>query len=1684
MIGESWNWDTETETINVTGLAEAADYYVYVYAYDSDVQYNLSIDVLYGAAAAGAADAFADLVTNSTIALSDANFITQTGNTDLGDDSLLTYTLSTDLLTTSEVDMYSFSLLAGERVVLDLDDDVTSVDNIADSMLWIYDSTGTLVSSNDDNDPTFGGGGSSYWSDAYLEFTASEAGTYYAAVSGYYNDPLDSADASSYTGDYVINISLDDTYAIASNADALLGAQDITSYFTTSTNDDLTDDTLATATLTNQILDGYTAVNFYEFFVAAGSQVILDIDYGVDDWGYDLDSMLWLYDAAGTQVAYNDDNDPLLGGLGSNEYNWGESYLTYTNSTGSDATYVAAVSAYYNDPMDFSDSSYYVYGDYTLHVSLGDSSVDTGVIVADYNDTIAEADSIISDFADVSGATNYADFGDSLLPSVTINADLSSDTDVDFYEVYLGNNEQMIFDIDYGLNASGWTMDTMLTLYDANGYEVAFNDDNDPLLGGAGTDSWGESYLTYTNFDAAQYFYVAVTGYGNDPLYTADSAYDSGTYTLNVSHAATLDAYDTAVDLAGNYFSTAYDFNSTNSGAALAVGTTYTVDEWMDWDFDWQDMFSFTLDTETAISLDVTSATGIDWAGNASVDMYFDIYDADWNWYDWGNIYEYDDGNDYAYSEGYSANAVLEAGTYYVSNYAYSYDTDYTMSITTSTPAVDLGGEYFEVAYQINDADGDGASLVAGTLYTVNETLDYNADDWEDMFSFSIAADSDLSITLDALSSDDGNAYASFDIWDENWNWFNWSSIDTLDPSTLDVSLSAGTYYIDVIGWNDNLNYDLKVTANTLTGTIAGSGDSANTVGLGDGWSDGNDTVTEADSNFTQNPLNFGFSFNPDLADDTLPTATINAALETNTDVDYYRVDLTAGQELVLDIDYGLMTDDSALDTMIWLYDASGNFLAENDWADPTLGGGGSDSWLDAYLTYTNDTGVDASYYVAISGYYNDPDNMSDESYFQTGDYTLNISKSIDGTENFTGLTFASDDNDSWNLATTLGAAGSDFVLSTDNADWAADLADSALPTAHIVATLGSDTDVDFYSISLSAGDDVILDVDHGENNFGYSLDSMLWVYTENGGTLTLVESNDDSGEQYGGDGSISRSEAFLAFTAAETDTYYVAVTGYYNDPTYLLDSSYGETGSYELNVSVDDGSVVKSSAGNDTMETAELLGLGGVAVFTTPPTFNGAAPVDATIADATLPTAKITSADMDNEDVDFYYFSVAAGQEIIVDIDNGLTTDGEFLDTMVWLYDADGNFLVENDWSDPTLGGTGSWYDTDANGNYISHDSTDTTGATESWSDAYLTYTPTVAGDYYVAVSGYYNDPFNSYDSAWNSVGTYDMNISLGDVADGIDYTSGATTDPGDTFDTASVLEVASGTALAAGNSVTVDEWVGWDDYSDMFSFTLADAQSDVSVLLDGLSGDADITVWDTDWNYYGSSWNGGTTAEQLDMTLDAGTYYAEVVNYDTSVDYTITVDVAAFDINAVTENSDDTWDGATVLVDTVGVGGTVDAGSDWIDTYTFSITSANAVASIGMLSMIDGVASTGTLLEANLAIFDANGWWVDGYWNWSDDGIVVDAELAEGDYYVEVSAWGDDVEYGLALNVGTAASDPAGEDFETALDVGIMTADATTQLSAADGSTGQAVMPLTILGGTPSIIPRFLMVTSQTKL
>ncbi|MFK7738454.1 MAG: tandem-95 repeat protein [Pirellulaceae bacterium] len=98
-------------------------------------------------------------------------------------------------ITSGDVDLYQFKLDVGERVQIDIDTD-TAASNL-DSILQIFDATGvaqTLVNSNGvtgiviDNDIAPGETASL---DPYIDFTATEAGVYYVAVSANGNDSFD-----------------------------------------------------------------------------------------------------------------------------------------------------------------------------------------------------------------------------------------------------------------------------------------------------------------------------------------------------------------------------------------------------------------------------------------------------------------------------------------------------------------------------------------------------------------------------------------------------------------------------------------------------------------------------------------------------------------------------------------------------------------------------------------------------------------------------------------------------------------------------------------------------------------------------------------------------------------------------------------------------------------------------------------------------------------------------------------------------------------------------------------------------------------------------------------------------------------------------------------------------------------------------------------------------------------------------------------------------------------------------------------------------------------------------------------------------------------------------------------------------------------------------------------------------
>ena len=124
-------------------------------------------------------------------------------------------TLSPDPLSTgsSDVDLYKFYLEVGERVLIDVD---TAITGTLDSALKIFDSKGRAQAVSIGLDPTTmdsqaAPGELVAGRDPYVDFTASTAGVYYAAISASGNttyDPLSLADRrrGATSGDYNLSI--------------------------------------------------------------------------------------------------------------------------------------------------------------------------------------------------------------------------------------------------------------------------------------------------------------------------------------------------------------------------------------------------------------------------------------------------------------------------------------------------------------------------------------------------------------------------------------------------------------------------------------------------------------------------------------------------------------------------------------------------------------------------------------------------------------------------------------------------------------------------------------------------------------------------------------------------------------------------------------------------------------------------------------------------------------------------------------------------------------------------------------------------------------------------------------------------------------------------------------------------------------------------------------------------------------------------------------------------------------------------------------------------------------------------------------------------------------------------------------------------------------------------------------
>ena len=255
------------------------------------------------------------------------------------------------------------------------------------------------------------------------------------------------------------------------------------------------------------IIDVATDVDMRAFTVVAGQTVAFDLD--TQGLASPLtDSVLRLFNAAGTQLAVDDDtNGPAPEGNGL------ESFLSYTFATG--GTYYIGVSAFDN---------------FGYNPTTGDGDTNTVGHTGNYELRIGDPDDQILEAPVVTLRVGAG-------PGSTTTDTISHTHDVDMRAITVVAGQALWFDIDTQGLASPLG-DSILRLFDAAGTELASSDDD------TGPDPEGnflESFLSYT-FATGGTYYIGVSAYDNINYNATTGAGDAGgsstgAYTLNINPA-------------------------------------------------------------------------------------------------------------------------------------------------------------------------------------------------------------------------------------------------------------------------------------------------------------------------------------------------------------------------------------------------------------------------------------------------------------------------------------------------------------------------------------------------------------------------------------------------------------------------------------------------------------------------------------------------------------------------------------------------------------------------------------------------------------------------------------------------------------------------------------------------------------------------------------------------------------------------------------------------------------------------------------------------------------------------------------------------------------------------------------------------------------------------------------------
>lgn len=442
--------------------------------------------------------------------------------------------------------------------------------------------------------------------------------------------------------------------------------------------------------------------------------------------------------------------------------------------------------------------------------------------------------------------------------------------------------------------------------------------------------------------------------------------------------------------------------------------------------------------------------------------------------------------------------------------------------------------------------------------------------------------------------------------------------------------------------------------------------------------------------------------------------------------------------------------------------------------------------------------------------------------------------------------------------------------------------------------SITQDTDVDMYRLTVTAGQVVDFNINtpaNGPNGLG----SYLRLFSLSGQEIAFNDDGNAPGENVIGFDSYLR----YAFTTA--GTYYVAVSNFnniqYNSTTGGGDTSGGlyATGLYTLIVNA------LPNDPDNTIRNATNLGL------------------------VTTTTKTVTASITPDIDVDIYSFSVGTGQTVDFNINTPLNGPGG-LGSYIRLFNASGQQIAFNNDAaapgEPTVG-----------------------------FDAYLRYSFSSAGVYYLGVSNFSNTQYNPITGGgmiaggFNSIGTYSLVVN----------TPIANVDPDATTGTANALGPITTTEQSLANSIDPDTDV------DMYRFSASAGQTIDFNINTTLNGPGGLGSFLRLFNSLG---------QQISVNDDANSPGENVIGYDSYLRYTFATTGTYY--LGVSNNTNTQYDANTG-------NGTISGGANGTGAYTlvvnalvpdFDQTLATAT-SLGIISTIANTSSSSITPDIDVDLY-----------------------------------------------------------------------------------------------------------------